>query len=161
MLVSTKGRYGLRMMIDIARNQGAQGSACVSLREIGTRQGISSKYLEQLARLLCADGLLHGSRGQGGGYVLGRPADQIKVGDILRAAEGSLAPVSCLARTDTVCPRRDLCETLDFWEGLDGVIANYVDSFTLQDMVDSIETTDVLPGPCLGFNPGRSPREGE
>lgn len=159
MLVSTKGRYGLRMMIDIARNQGAQGSSRVSLREIGTRQGISAKYLEQLARLLCADGLLLGSRGQGGGYVLGKPADQIRVGDILRAAEGSLSPVSCLARTDTVCPRRDMCETLSFWEGLDEVIARYVDSFTLADMVESIEVDEVFPGPCLGYNPGRGARE--
>ena len=96
-LVSTKGRYGLRMMIDIARHQGPGN---ISLREIGERQGISVKYLEQLARSLCAAGLLQGSRGQGGGYVLGKPADSMTAGEILRATEGSTAPVSCLARDD-------------------------------------------------------------
>ena len=93
MLVSTRGRYGMRMMIDIARHQG-QGR--VALREIGERQGISVKYLEQLARALCAAGLLEGSRGQGGGYVLAKSADDITAGQILRAMEGSTAPVSCL-----------------------------------------------------------------
>lgn len=149
MLVSTKGRYGLRMMIDIARNSGEDGQTRVSLREIGHRQGISAKYLEQLARLLCRGGLLLGSRGQGGGYVLGKEASEIRVGDILRAAEGSLAPVACLARTDAVCARRETCEVLGFWEGLDRVIANYVDSLTLAEMVARIESPAVVAGPCL------------
>lgn len=157
MLVSTKGRYGLRMMIDIARNQGAQGQTRVSLREIGNRQGISAKYLEQLARLLCRDGLLLGSRGQGGGYVLGKDAADIRIGDILRATEGSLAPVACIARTDTECPRRETCEVRNFWEGLDHVISDYVDSMTLAEMVASIETDDVTPGPCLSNVGERTP----
>ena len=115
MLVSTKGRYGLRMMIDIARHQ-AEGN--VSLREIGERQGISVKYLEQLARSLCAADLLEGSRGQGGGYALARPARCITAGAILRATEGSTAPVSCLAKDDEHCPRQHDCETAAFWLGL-------------------------------------------
>lgn len=146
MLVSTKGRYGLRMMIDIARHQD-EGN--VSLREIGERQGISVKYLEQLARSLCAAGLLEGSRGQGGGYALARPARCITAGAILRATEGSTAPVSCLVGGDDEhCPRQHDCETAAFWLGLDKMIAAYVNGYTLEDLVnDSQECSD--PGPCI------------
>lgn len=151
MLVSTKGRYGLRMMIDIARHQGASR---VSLREIGERQGISAKYLEQLARLLCTAGLLHGARGQGGGYVLSKAPEDILIGDILRATEGSVAPVACLARTQVECPRAETCETRDFWEGLDAVITGYVDGVTLAELAAKVDCGDdeVTPGPCLAYN---------
>lgn len=150
MLVSTKGRYALRMMIDLARQK---GEGRVSLREIGSRQGISPKYLEQLARLLCGAGLLEGSRGQGGGYVLARSARDITAGDILRATEGTMAPVACLAREDTQCPRSFACETNPFWRGLDDAINGYVDSFTLQDLVDAQTSDEVVPGPCLSYTP--------
>ncbi len=149
MLVSTKGRYGLRMMIDIARHQNA---GRVSLREIGERQGISSKYLEQLARLLCSGGMLAGSRGQGGGYVLAKDPGDIRVGDILRSAEGTVAPVACLAHTELECPRAGVCETRGFWNGLGRVIDEYVDSYTLADLVAMQEREDVVPGPCMGYN---------
>ena len=152
-LVSTKGRYGLRMMIDIARHQGPGN---ISLREIGERQGISVKYLEQLARSLCAAGLLQGSRGQGGGYVLGKPADSMTAGEILRATEGSTAPVSCLARDDAPCPRQPDCETAAFWLGLDKMIAAYVNGYTLQDLVDDSEDCAAAPGPCVGAPHHRS-----
>lgn len=148
MLVSTKGRYALRMMIDIARQPGGER---VSLREIGHRQGISPKYLEQLARMLCNAGLLLGSRGQGGGYVLAKPALQISAGDILRATEGTVAPVACLASTDVMCPRSYACETNSFWEGLDQAIEAYVDKFTLEDLVDMQNNDEIVPGPCLSF----------
>ncbi len=145
MLVSTKGRYGLRMMIDIARHQ---ESGNISLRELGERQGISVKYLEQLARSLCAAGLLQGSRGQGGGYVLGKPASRITAGEILCATEGSTAPVSCLVSDSVQCPRQPDCETAPFWIGLDKMIAAYVNGYTLEDLVnDSEECTS--PGPCV------------
>ncbi len=150
MLASTKGRYGLRMMIDIARNQDEEGK--ISLREIGERQGISVKYLEQLARLLCASGLLRGSRGQGGGYVLARPTDQISAGDILRATEGSTAPVFCLNPTNGNCPRSWACETVGFWRGLEDAIEAYVDGVTLADLVCECEEGGVTPGPCLGVS---------
>lgn len=147
MLVSTKGRYGLRMMIDIARHQG-EGN--ISLREIGERQGISVKYLEQLARSLCAANLLQGSRGQGGGYALSKPAACITAGEILRATEGSTAPVSCLAGDDAHCPRQFDCETAAFWLGLDKMIAAYVNGYTLYDLVNDSEECGQTPGPCLG-----------
>lgn len=155
MLVSTKGRYGLRMMIDIARHQ---GESRVSLREIGERQGISAKYLEQLARLLCTAGLLHGARGQGGGYLLSKAPEDIKVGDILRATEGSVAPVACLARADVDCPRAESCETREFWEGLDSVITSYVDGSTLADLASRHCGDEVKPGPCLAYNAGPAER---
>jgi Rrf2 family protein len=145
MLVSTKGRYGLRMMIDIARRQGA---GRVSLREIGERQGISVKYLEQLARSLCSAGLLQGCRGQGGGYELSRPARCITAGQILRATEGSTAPVSCLAVDDAPCSRQHDCETAAFWVGLDKMIAAYVNGYTLEDLVRDSEGAHAVPGPC-------------
>lgn len=147
MLVSTKGRYGLRMMIDIARHK---DEGRVSLREIGERQGISVKYLEQLARSLCAADLLHGSRGQGGGYTLARPARCITAGSILRATEGSTAPVSCLMGEDAQCPRQSDCETAAFWLGLDKMIAAYVNGYTLEDLVNDSEEFAGAPGPCVG-----------
>lgn len=145
MLVSTKGRYGLRMMIDIARHQD-EGN--VSLREVGERQGISAKYLEQLARSLCVAGLLEGSRGQGGGYVLARPARCITAGAILRATEGSTAPVSCLVSGES-CPRQPDCETASFWVGLDKMIAAYVNGYTLEDLVNDSRECGSTPGPCV------------
>lgn len=150
MLVSTKGRYGLRMMIDIARHQ--DGTGKVSLREIGERQGISAKYLEQLARSLCSAGLLKGSRGQGGGYVLSRPAKCISAGQILRATEGSTAPVSCLVGDDNHCERQPDCETAAFWVGLDKMIAAYVNGYTLEDLVNDSRDLAIgsTPGPCVG-----------
>ncbi|MEE8716423.1 MAG: Rrf2 family transcriptional regulator [Coriobacteriales bacterium] len=154
MLVSTKGRYALRMMIDIARNS---DHGPVSLREIGERQGVSAKYLEQLARLLYSAGLLVGSRGQGGGYSLAKPAAEILAGDIIRATEGTVAPVACLARTDTVCPRACYCETNRFWTGLDRVITEYVDSYTLEDLVQMQDSDEVVPGPCLSYSPTIAP----
>ena len=154
MLVSTKGRYGLRMMIDIARNQ--QAGVKISLREIGERQGISVKYLEQLARSLCNAGLLRGSRGQGGGYALARPARCITAGAILRATEGSTAPVSCLVDSDDPhCLRQPDCETAAFWVGLDKVIAAYVNGYTLEDLVNDSSSLDPAPGPCIGAPHGR------
>lgn len=147
MLVSTKGRYGLRMMIDIACHQ---GTARVSLREIGERQGISAKYLEQLARLLWAAGLLNGARGQGGGYRLSRAPEDIRVGDIFRATEGTVAPVACLVRgSETDCARSESCETRRFWEGLDVLITQYVDGCTLAELVARKDDDDVVPGPCV------------
>lgn len=146
MLVSSRGRYAMRMMIDIARHQGA---GRVALREIGERQGISVKYLEQLARSLCAAGMLEGSRGQGGGYTLARSADDITAGEILRATEGSTAPVSCLAG-DEACPRQSDCETNSFWVGLNKLINAYVNGYTLTDLVNDSEGTGTTPGSCIG-----------
>ncbi|MEF9842041.1 MAG: Rrf2 family transcriptional regulator [Raoultibacter sp.] len=131
-MISTKGRYALRMVIDFAR-QGEE--ACVPLREVAERQGISVKYLEQLASLLIQADILRSVRGPHGGYVLIRPPEETNVGDILRAAEGSCAPVACLEADFGICPRRSECETFSFWEGLDKVIEAYVDGVTVADLV--------------------------
>ncbi|MEQ3363596.1 RrF2 family transcriptional regulator [Raoultibacter massiliensis] len=132
MMISTKGRYALRLMIDIAE-QGED--ARVPLREVAERQGISIKYLEQLAGSLVRAGLLKSTRGARGGYVLTRSSDEMTAGDVLRAAEGSCAPVACLEDDFGVCPRRSECNTIAFWEGLDKTIENYVDGVTLGDLV--------------------------
>ena len=131
-MISTKGRYALRLMIDIAE-QGED--ARVPLREVAERQGISIKYLEQLAGSLVRAGLLKSTRGARGGYVLPRSSDEMTAGDVLRAAEGSCAPVACHEDDFGVCPRRSECNTIAFWEGLDKTIENYVDGVTLGDLV--------------------------
>ena len=131
MLVTTKGRYALRLMINVA-SHGADDK--VALRKVSEEESISLKYLEQVAHSLVTAGLLKSVRGYGGGYRLTRPADQIKAGDILRAAEGSTVPVAC-AGLDKGCPRESICTTVAFWAGLDDVIEQYVDSKTLADFI--------------------------
>ncbi len=131
MKISTKGRYALRFMIDIAEQ--GEGT-CVPLREVAERQGISTKYLEQLASSLMRARLLESTRGPRGGYLLTRGATTITAGDVLRAAEGSCAPVACLEDDFGICPRRGECNTIAFWEGLDSVIERYVDGVTLADL---------------------------
>lgn len=133
MLVSTKGRYALRLMADIAQHC---EESPVPLKDVSERQGVSVKYLEQLVRPLANAGLLESVRGQRGGYVLAKPAAEIPVGDILRAAEGGIAPVQCLEAGAGECPRASVCTTLDFWRGLDAVIAEYVDGYTLEDILE-------------------------
>lgn len=134
MLVSTKGRYALRFMVCVAQ-AGAGGK--VALREASEREDISLKYLEQLARLLMRAQLLRSVRGKGGGYALAREATAIRVGDVLRAVEGSTAPVACLdLEQGAACPRAKECTTVRFWAGLDDVIERYVDGVTLADLAD-------------------------
>ena len=121
----------MRLMIDIAR-QGEAG-ALVTMRQAAEREDLSVKYLEQLGGALVKAGVLKSVRGVSGGYLLARPADQITAGDVLRATEGSCAPVSCLE--DGACPRRDQCVAINFWRGLDQAIEDYVDNVTLADLV--------------------------
>jgi Rrf2 family protein len=130
MLVSTKGRYALRLMIYIAH--GGTGKP-IALREISEAEDISLKYLEQLAHTLVTADLLSSIRGHGGGYTLKRDASTIKVGDILRAVEGTTAPVACLG-LEAQCPRESICTTVQFWAGLDRVIENYVDGVMLSEL---------------------------
>ncbi|MHC1694716.1 MAG: Rrf2 family transcriptional regulator [Eubacteriales bacterium] len=133
MKISTKGRYALRMMIDIARQEGGEW---ISIKDISERQGISVKYLEQIVTQLTKSGMLLSSRGSQGGYMLSRTPDKYTIGEILRAMEGNLAPVACLENNDNLCERKDICPTLDFWSGLYKTINNYVDSYTLKDLMD-------------------------
>jgi len=131
MRISTKGRYALRIMIDLANNY---GDNYISLKEISDRQNVSMKYLEQIVSLLNKAGLLLVARGNNGGYKLNRKSEEYKVGDILRAAEGDLAPIVCVTE-DGKCDKKDECITYSFWEGLDNVINEYVDSKTLADLI--------------------------
>ena len=142
MRISTKGRYALRLMLDIARH--GEGGF-VPLRDIAGRQDISMKYLEQIVSQLCKAGYLKSVRGPQGGYKLARPAREYTAGEILRAAEGSLCPVSCIEEDAEKCPRYDTCETAGFWAGLRAVIDRYVDGVTLEDL----ESGDFAP-PCCG-----------
>ncbi len=108
----------------------------VALREVSENEDISLKYLEQLAHEMVAANLLKSVRGHGGGYLLAQPADQIRAGDILRAAEGTTVPVACAALEEggAGCPRERECSTISFWSGLDNVIETYVDNVTLADL---------------------------
>lgn len=136
MKISTRGRYAIRLMIDIAENSKGDN---ISLKEISNRQGISLKYLEQIIGQLCKDGLLSSSRGAKGGYKLSKNVEDYKLGEILRSSEGDLSVISCLEGNVNECPRSERCETLNFWKGLDDKINNYVDSFTLKDMISQGE----------------------
>lgn len=133
MKISTKGRYALRMMIDLAQNQ---GDGYVSLKDIANRQEISKKYLEQIVAILNKPDVLRTNRGYQGGYRLAKSANEYTVGDILRLTEGGLAPVSCLDNSPILCDRAEDCVTLPIWKGLYKVISEYLDSITLQDIVD-------------------------
>lgn len=133
MKISTKGRYALRMMIDLAQNQ---GDGYVSLKDIANRQEISKKYLEQIVAILNKPDVLRTNRGYQGGYRLAKNANEYTVGDILRLTEGGLAPVSCLDNSPILCDRAEDCITLPIWKGLYEVISEYLDSITLQDIID-------------------------
>lgn len=143
MMISTKGRYAMRLMVDIALHA---EKTPTSLKEIGMREEMPVKYLEQLVRPLTKARLLKSVRGQCGGYFLARPARAITAGDIIRAAEGTTAPVACLGG-GTGCPRASLCPTLPFWRGLDETIESYVDSVTLADL--AFDVGDPASGMCF------------
>lgn len=137
MLVSTKGRFALRMMVDLAQH--VEEEKC-SLKEISVRQGISLKYLEQIVPLLTHSGLIRSMRGARGGYHLSRRPDQYTVGEILRATEGNLLALPCLSDDVSTCTRKDGCVTLPFWSGLQQTIDQYMDSVTLQDLIAQCPT---------------------
>ena len=133
MKLSTRGRYGLRALIDLAVHEKEEA---VSIQSIAGRQGISESYLEQLVRLLKKAGLVRSVRGAGGGYRLARAADTISVGDILRALEGSLQPVECPAYGEGEgCEESDFCVTKFVWKRINDAIAQTVDSMMLDELV--------------------------
>ena len=139
MKISTKGRYALRMLIDLAQNS---DKGFVALKDIALRQGISKKYLEQIVPLLNSAGVLNTNRGYQGGYKLSAAPEKYTVGDILRLTEGNLAPVACLEQSPNTCSRCDSCITLPIWQGLHNVINEYLDSITLQDIIDRQKELD-------------------
>ena len=132
MLVSTKGRYALRVMVDLAEHA---ADGFIPLKVIAARQDISEKYLESIIKLLVKAKLLTGVRGKGGGYRLTKAPEQYTVGDILRMTEDSLAPVSCLEPGAAACSRAAECRTLSLWQGLDQAINSYLDGITLADLM--------------------------
>ena len=134
MLISTKGRYALRVMVDLAEHQ---SEGFIPLKVIAERQEISEKYLESIIKLLVRAKLLNGVRGKGGGYQLTKAPEQYTVGSILRLTEDSMAPVSCLETGADACPRAAVCRTLPLWQGLDKVINDYLDNITLADLMHS------------------------
>lgn len=134
MLVSTKGRYALRVMVELACHSREE---YVPLRTIAQQQGISEKYLESILTVLSKAGVIDGLRGKGGGYRLNRDAKDYSVGEILRLAEGTLAPVSCLDCKPNKCERAASCRTLPMWEKLNTLISNYLYSVSLADLIDS------------------------
>lgn len=137
MLISTRGRYALRILIDMAEQS---GNKYIKLKDIAERQGISEKYLESIVKELVKSHIVVGLRGKGGGYRLSKEPDKINVGDVLRIMEGSLAPVACLEEGGEPCPRAYMCRTLEFWRGLDETIRKYTDNYTVADLVKTPET---------------------
>ena len=132
MLISTKGRYALRVMVDLAEHR---GEGFIPLKVIAQRQEISEKYLESIIKLLVKARLLNGLRGKGGGYQLTRTPDQYTAGEVLRLTEESLEPVTCLEQDADACPRVAACRTLPLWQGLSHVINDYLDNITVADLM--------------------------
>lgn len=133
MKISTKGRYALRMMVDLAVYD--QGRS-ISLKDVATRQDVSMKYMEQIVSQLTKAGYLYSVRGPQGGYRLSREPQAYTVGDILRVTEGSLAPLSCLGLDPSPCPRAEVCSTLWFWKELYARMTECVDGTTLADLAN-------------------------
>lgn len=132
MLISTRGRYALRVMIDLAEHQ---TDGYIPLKEVAQRQEISEKYLESIIKLLVRANLLSGLRGKGGGYKLTRAPELYTVGSILRLTEESLVSVSCLEPGADACSKAAECRTLTLWQGLDKVINEYLDGITVADLM--------------------------
>lgn len=133
MKISTKGRYALRMLCDLAVHI---EEGYVSLKDIAERQNISKKYLEQIVPLMNKSGILRTNRGNRGGYMLAKKPEEITVCDVLRATEGSLAPVACLDYDVNECPHSNECATLYVWEGLYKQVTDYLNSISLQDIIE-------------------------
>ncbi len=136
MLISTKGRYALRVLTDMAEQQ---TGGYVPLKEIAERQEISEKYLESIVKTLVKGGVVTGLRGKGGGYRLSRSPEQLTVGHILRLTEGSLSPVTCLEAGAAPCAKEASCRTLPLWQGLDKGIYEYLEGFTIADLMQEKE----------------------
>ncbi len=132
MMVSTKGRYALRVMLDIAEHK---NEGYLSLNDIATRQEVSMKYLEAIVASLCRAGLLESKRGKAGGYALTRSPANYTIGEIIKAAEGGLSPVACPECDGETCSRAPHCQTLPVWRNLDRIIDEYLEGITLADLL--------------------------
>lgn len=133
MMISTKGRYALRVMLDLAEHS---TGAYIPLKDIAQRQEISVKYLENILASLSRIDLVDASRGKGGGYRLSKSPAEYSAGEIIRLAEGDLSPVACLKGGGQGCEKADQCLTLPLWQGLDQVVSEYLDRFSLADLLE-------------------------
>lgn len=131
-MISTKGRYAVRVMIDLAEHKDEKN---VPLKDIAKRQMISKKYLEAIVKDLVSAKLIKGSSGKGGGYKLIKNPDEYIVGEILESTEGPLASVACIADKKFNCPRKKICQTLPMWEEFDGMVHDYFYSKKLSDLL--------------------------
>ena len=132
-MISTRGRYALRILVDLAENQ---NGGYITLKEAADRQEISEKYLESIVKDLVKARFVEGVRGKGGGYRLSRPADEINVLEVLQSADGTLVPVACLKEGSEPCSRAAACRTLPLWKGLDKVVSEYLGGFTVRDLAE-------------------------
>ena len=132
MIVSTRGRYALRVLIDLAEHGDEER---IPLKDVAERQEISQKYIESIMTLLSKNGFVDGVHGKGGGYKLNRAPEDYKVGEILRLTEGTLAPVACLEKDAAPCPKKEACRTIPMWTKLDELIENYLDSVSVADLM--------------------------
>ncbi len=132
MMISTRGRYALRVMLDLAENQ---NDGYIAMKEVARRQEVSLKYIERIMPVLAKNNYVEGIHGKGGGYRLVRPPQEYRVGDILRLTEGDLAPVACLECGARPCHRAEDCKTLPMWTELYHLVSNYFDQITLADLL--------------------------
>ena len=139
MMISTKGRYALRVLADMAEHP---TDGFIPLKEIAARQEISEKYLESIVKTLVQGGILTGLRGKGGGYRLNVPPEDCTVGEVLRMTESSLAPVACLEAGAPACERMADCRTLPIWQGLSELMNDYLDRYTIADLVRTTDPGD-------------------
>ena len=140
-MISTRGRYALRVMIDLAEHRSGR---YIPMKEVAARQEISLKYIERIMPLLTKAGLVDGQHGKGGGYMLRREPESYTAGEILRAAEGDLAPVACLGCGAQPCPRAAICRTLPMWERYYKLTNDFFDSVTLAELAGTETGTDYV-----------------
>ena len=143
MMISTKGRYALRVMVSLAQ---WEGEGFVPLKEIAQQQQISEKYLEAIVKLLVKAGFVVGLRGKGGGYRLARQPGEYTMKEILDVTEGDLVPVACLEQNAQVCPRANGCVTLPLWQGLNQVIRDYLSGITLEQLGNQAKERGISAG---------------
>ncbi|MBQ3713384.1 MAG: Rrf2 family transcriptional regulator [Spirochaetia bacterium] len=139
MMISTRGRYALRVLIDLAEHQ---NGSYIPMKDVADRQDISLKYLERIVPVLTQEGFIEGLHGKGGGYRLVKAPEDCRVGDILRLTEGDLAPVACLAKGAAPCARASECRTLAMWQKFNTMINSYFDGITIADLMNSSSASD-------------------
>ena len=132
MLISTRGRYALRVLLDLAEHK---GDGYIPMKSVAERQGLSLKYIQAIMPVLSKNGLIEGVHGKGGGYRLSKPLSEYKVGDILRLTEGNLAPVTCLECDAKPCDRKESCPTLPMWTEFHKMVNDYFDGITLENLI--------------------------